>query len=381
MDPVLVAKDHAKLSPSAAARWIQCPGSVSLEAIVGYKPQHKAAADEGTMQHLLLEAYFRDDADPVSFVGKKLIGVEVTADHAAMVQTAIDWLLDYRRTRACRFESEARMHVYRAFERVGPKEIFGTADITGHRGADEALVFDYKGGFHPVDVETSHQLRLYAIGLQAQNEWKFPSVRLVIFQPRAGGASEMVLSRGELRNLVPFYQGAIDKALGDGAPLNPSEDACRFCPAAGACPALQQQAIDAVKQEFKNPVLLTREEIAAILAQAPRIRAALDAVESHAVQTMQAGISIPGFKLVAGDAHRKWKDGVEDKLKALALAAGHTYGEMAPRKLLTPAQMDKLLGKDFAPKLAKFWVKPPGKPVLTTEDDRRPPLDSDFKAD
>ena len=45
---------HAKLSPSAASRWINCPGSVALCATLP-KPPSTFYADEGTSAHALAE--------------------------------------------------------------------------------------------------------------------------------------------------------------------------------------------------------------------------------------------------------------------------------------------------------------------------------------
>jgi len=40
---------HAKLSPSSAARWMTCPGSVALSE--GIEDTSSKNADEGTMMH------------------------------------------------------------------------------------------------------------------------------------------------------------------------------------------------------------------------------------------------------------------------------------------------------------------------------------------
>ena len=45
---------HAKLSPSAAARWINCPGSIRLSEKVP-PPPSSDYADEGTLAHAVAE--------------------------------------------------------------------------------------------------------------------------------------------------------------------------------------------------------------------------------------------------------------------------------------------------------------------------------------
>ena len=49
-----MSKAHAKLSPSAAYRWINCPGSVALAEQCPPAPS-SAYADEGTLAHAVAE--------------------------------------------------------------------------------------------------------------------------------------------------------------------------------------------------------------------------------------------------------------------------------------------------------------------------------------
>ena len=75
--------------------------------------------------------------------------------------------------------------------------------------------------------------------------------------------------------------------------------------------------------------------------------------------------SVPFYKLVEGRSLRIWGD--EESVKT---AFGVLMGERiyAPRKLLSPAQMEKVVSKED---VARFTVKPPGKPTVVKATDKR----------
>ena len=61
---------HATLSPSAAVRWINCPGSVGISAQLPPAPS-STYADEGTLAHLFAEHKVLLAADEIT---KKYFG-------------------------------------------------------------------------------------------------------------------------------------------------------------------------------------------------------------------------------------------------------------------------------------------------------------------
>ena len=373
--------DHATLSPSSAGRWMTCPGSVALVATMPDRPTYNASADAGTAEHAVLEACLTFNDEAAKYIGTTPKGTStvITEEAAKAVQSCLDYLMPYRRA-GWRVRAEERMHVYKAFDGVDSETLFGTADVVGWKDHGEALILDYKGGRIPVNVEDSKQLRLYALGLMASTGWVFAQVKLVIFQPKAGGPSEVILTRSELEELVPTYQSAIDEALSHDAPLKPSEEACRWCAAAARCPEVQKQALAVAQERFMEPATLTNEQVAHVLANASRIRAALEAVESFALQQMQLGVEVPGFKLVEGKAHRRWKEGSIVNLRAMLRKLKFTAEQFSPPKLLSPAQMEKLVGRPLVGKLASYWEQPVGEPSIVPASDKRPALNPRFKA-
>ena len=87
------------------------------------------------------------------------------------------------------------------------------------------------------------------------------------------------------------------------------------------------------------------------------------------------GKPAPGWKAVEGrQGNRKWKD----ELEALHIldAAGYDRAETTETHLLSPAGVDKLVGKKRAAELLAGQIeRSPGSPILVPESDKRPPYD------
>jgi hypothetical protein len=85
--------DHAKLSPSGAHRWIECPGSVRMTAGLPRKSSPYAA--EGTAAHQLAEMCLRNGKNAAEYLGTIIKTKEdgdwnVTPDMAEAVQYHLD---------------------------------------------------------------------------------------------------------------------------------------------------------------------------------------------------------------------------------------------------------------------------------------------------
>lgn len=86
-----------------------------------------------------------------------------------------------------------------------------------------------------------------------------------------------------------------------------------------------------------------------------------------------------GFKLVEGRSNRKFSD--ETAVAEAAKNAG--FIDIYKTSLITLTEMEKLMGKkEFQNILGDLVYKPPGKPTLVPENDKRPELHiSDAKND
>jgi hypothetical protein len=113
--------------------------------------------------------------------------------------------------------------------------------------------------------------------------------------------------------------------------------------------------------------------VADILKQEPVITAWLKAVKDRALTQMLNGEQIPGYKVVEGRGSRDWRD-VKAVESALLRAGFEPEQYMAEPKLLSPAQMEKSLGKKRAQELVgEFINTEPGNPVIAPATDKREP--------
>jgi len=177
----------------------------------------------------------------------------------------------------------------------------------------------------------------------------------------------------------------------------PSEDACRFCRARHRCRARAKWVFNMVDPDY--PVL-SNNELAIILPHMAEMKRALEAWAETAMYEVEQGNPVGDYKRVAGKrGNRAWLD--EDAaIKALTSRAKLTGGGMKkaevfePGKLLSPAKVEKILGKDHAiittttregdivKKIdSEFISRSPGKPVLVPGDDPRDSLEVDAAAE
>jgi hypothetical protein len=356
---------HAKLSPSAAKRWLACPGSVALGSEV-VDPGSRAA-DEGTAGHALFERSIRLGKRPRFWQDDIIEGVKVTTEMVEWVTSAVEWVKEYLRANPNSIVYTEEKVVIGPAIGVGADECYGTCDLF-ILTPTELVVFDLKLGYVPVEVEDNPQLELYALGFHRDMGGLFEHVRLVIHQPRAGGPKEVVVPFEALvEKARTTYGPGARAALQPGAKLSPVEEACRWCPAAALCPALQSEAIEMARAEFGSYDTISKEQMLTVLDKAEIIETALKAVRSQAMKLLALGQDVPGWKLVAGNKRRAWKD--EEQVK-------RELPELLVKELVTPPQAEKLVGKE---KVAPFIHTPTGEPTLVRSSDRRPALPADFQ--
>jgi len=360
---------HAKLSASGAAMWMACPASVRLSQ--GITETTSVHAAEGTAAHALAEMCLRDGADTNVHLEDNVEGFVVTDEMADAVQI----YLDYVRALPGDLRVEERVR----FDDYVP-EGFGTVDALNLGDDGTIYITDLKYGRGvQVDAENNPQAMCYALGALADYGFvdEFETVAIAIVQPRLDHISEWRTTVAELRTWAEQTLGpAAQVALTDNAPAVPGEKQCRWCRAKGSCRVLADHVRALACEGFggAEPELLAPDQLGACLDAVPLIKGWIEAVHAHALGVLRRGDPVPGWKMVEGRAQRRWDDEttVEKALTRAKIKAADRF----TKKLISPAQAEKLLGKEHA-LLARHIVRPDGAPTLAPANDKRPALDLD----
>jgi len=126
------------------------------------------------------------------------------------------------------------------------------------------------------------------------------------------------------------------------------------------------------------PNNLDETEIAAILPRIDDFVSWVNDIKEYALLQALSGITYEGYKVVEGKSNRKYTD--DDSVATKVTDTGFDPYE---KKLLGITAMTSLLGKKkFDELLGDFIHKPPGKPTLVSDNDKRPALSTvkdDFK--
>jgi hypothetical protein len=377
-------RTHAVFAPSAAHRWFHCPGSIALSAdIVGVASSY---AKEGTSVHEVIAECLRTGENAVAHIGRmvQVEGEEFLIDEHACECAQV--FLDYVRAKACagyQLQVECKLDLsHLAADQYG----HGDA-VLYHPETSDLIVADYKHGRGiVVTVEDNPQLLSYGSGARRMHGGA-RSLTLTVVQPRAGNPAvrEWKTSIARLYNFEDEFKAAVARAQMPEAPLIPG-DWCQFCPALGVCPAVRNKALEVARAEFAMmdeppPLrLLSDDELGMILSQATMIEHWIEAVRKEGLQRALANQIPTGWKVVRRRTLRRWKD------EAAVEAALVDVLDMDPdqiwqHRLLSPAQIEKVLGKANADMITPLVEKPLGEPTLAPLDDKREALKIDPRAE
>ena len=364
---------HSIYGGSGAHRYLYCAGSIKAEE--GIPDETSEFAQLGTDSHELSDICFKNKRTTRSFIGQKpLTNKErvVDAEMADYVQQYVDFVTAIGGDQ----EYEQRVTYYEYIPGG-----FGTADVIIVKD-DTLYVIDLKYGKGiKVDADNNPAMQLYGLGalLERDSFQSFEKVILIIHQPRLNHISEWETTPGALYKFGEFAKERVELTRAENPERTPGEKQCQWCRAKATCPALQTQTEHALMVEFedlsvkplKEPKELTDQDLAFVLQHKVTIEKWLKSVEQHVVGKIESGHGFPGFKMVEGRSNRKWADEKEaEKLLRKLLGAEDAYN----KKLLTAPQAEKALGKEDKGKIRDLIVKPEGKPVLVSEDDKRPPM-------
>ena len=372
-----MARKHAVLSASSAARWIACPPSARLNAEKADTPSEYAV--QGTDAHALCEYKLRKalggkTRDPTKHLTSYDTEMEECAE--AYCQFVIELVGQFRDESKDTVISVEQRVDFSAFVPDG----FGTADTLIISGTTVCIV-DYKYG-KGIEVSADHnpQMMCYALGCIQMFDglYDIEEVRMVIFQPRLANISEFSISKADLLawaqdTLVPAAKLA---HKGEGEFCAGAH--CQFCKIKATCRKRAEYNLELAQYDFEMPPTLEDSEVEAVLAKADTLAAWVSDIKDYALQRAIQGKQWTDWKLVEGRSNRKYTDEA-----AVAKTVKEAGFEPYEQKLLGITAMTGLLGKSkFEELLGSLVIKPQGKPTLAPMSDKRPVMNTaaeDFK--
>lgn len=351
---------------------MNCPGSVRLSA--GLPNPSSEHAQEGTAAHALAELALRNNCDPDVYIGTTLEGVEVSEDMADYVRIFVEYcrrqMLDAQPFAANSPTADGFWWVERKFNLAQlnpPTSMFGTADFVIYDERTRTLeVVDLKyGAGVVVQVKGNPQLRYYALGAALSLQGlPIEQVRITIVQPRVSHPDGIIRSETlDYLELIGFAGDLLDAARETQKPDAPLKagDHCRWCLARGVCPEQKRNALEVAQAEFGGleevmppiPELIPDDQFAEMMQKLPILEDWIKAMRARALSELESGKDVPGLKLVAKRANRKWVDA--DETAQWLRGKGNLDEEIYERKLKSPSQIEKLVGKKNLP--SDLWVK------------------------
>jgi hypothetical protein len=367
---------HALYSPSSFDRVIECPGS--LRESTGMPDKSSKFAEEGTRAHemaaSILEGHIVNLLD--------WHDVENAAEMHDHVLVYTGHVLDLAP------EDDDVLLVEQRVQLGANPEVFGTADaIVWSPSKSTLYVRDLKfGAGIAVEVDDNTQMKLYALMALVTSKYPARKVNIGIVQPRCFHAAGPVrTTEFDAIDLLDFWddvENAIRASKAPDAPLKPGAH-CRFCKAAPKCKAVKATAQGVARMVFAPNAAYNGEDLQKTLDWLPVLEAYIKNVREFAYAEAEKGKPIPGYKLVAKNATRRWRDSID--APELAALLGVPIAELMTEpsikgvseiQRLAPGKNDK----ERAAVLEPFVAKVSSGHTLVHASDKREAIRVDAKA-
>jgi hypothetical protein len=341
-----MATKQLSLRASAASRWIACPASARLSALMPYV-EGGEAAKIGTAIHALAESCFKLDSDPINSIGTVVEGITMTQENCEMALEHLKaiWSMEDELG-----EGSVTVEKFLPYQDTNKAKVGGTTDVIGiSKEKRKLIIADLKTGRGYIDAD-NEQLKLYALAaLEGEQLYQdIDTIELWIIQPHHGDVRKHSMTTQELVDWEHYVlTPAIENALNPAFPPVPSDSACQYCNARTICPA--QSNLAEVVATAPPVEMLTEGQISVLLTKFDMVEGYIKAVREHALKRMESGSVIDGWQLQPKRALRSWTD--EKEAYAGLLALGLDPKEVKKTEMITPAQAEKLLTKDLKPSL------------------------------
>jgi len=373
---------HALLSASSAERWLNCTPSARLCEKMEDTASPYAA--EGSLAHSLGELILKKELKRITKRQFDAALKQIQADEL-YYEGMFDEVEDYTNYVLEKYNeavSKSKDAVIFLEEKLDYSsfvpEGFGTGDCIII--ADSLLeIIDLKFGkgveVSPID---NPQLKLYALGAYEKYGFIYgiEKITVTIAQVRLNNISCWTITAAMLEEWAENELKPKAKLAYEGKGDTVPGPWCGFCKVKATCKARAEVNLAFYDQYHKDPNLLNATEIAEILGQADEIEKWAKDLREYALDEALKGTKFPGWKLVEGRSVRTISD--QSALANMLIAEGYPEDQIyKPKTLEGITNLERVIGKKKFSELAKDYItKPPGKPVLVTEDDKRPEINS-----
>jgi hypothetical protein len=272
-------------------------------------------------------------------------------------------------------------------------QLFGRNDLVLYKTREQELwLWDYKHGAGVyVEAEGNEQLAFYMVGaILKLSGHPIKRIVLTIVQPNFDCA-EGPIRRWEVTPYEAFewlgrFQEAYQLANSDKATWV-TGDHCRWCAGAAGCDALHLQSLEGFLQPSgavvtPDPKQMTSLEMGHRLRQADIIELWIKTLRERAYSEALAGRPPHGFKLVDKRATRKWIGDLKETVDGIRKAyPGISLDEITSYKAVSPAQLEKLVGKECMTLVSGMIVKESSGKALVPASDERAEVKTGIEAD
>lgn len=380
---------HARLSPSAAKRWLNCTPSVLMEE--QYEDSTSPAAAEGTAAHELAELLLRreiNDVEP-SFFKARLSEMKQGPYYSEAMAEYVSEYVSFVMERFAMAKvkcPDAKLVLETVVDLSGYiPEGYGTVDV--HIITEPTLeIIDLKYGKGVlVEVENNDQLLCYGLGAYEHNSvlYYIREVAMTIYQPRMDNIATVIMKAEDLiewgvKVLVPgaklAYAGKGEFKTGEH---------CKFCRAKMACATYYNERKEAIEMlEFVAANTIKDEDVSYALSIAKETENWLNGIKEYALKEAVLKRKVwPGYKLVEGRSITVITNPVA-AYNILIKEGYHTSDINKPTTLRGITDLRALVGtKKLDTLLKPVFKKPRGKPTLAPLSDKRQPMSSNASID
>jgi len=352
--------EHATLRPpSAAYRWLSCPGSV--DALKLYDNLPSEASLRGDAAHALL-------ADAITW--------GVTPNHPDTdivegVMLALEYVMqEYKfHGKGCELICEQTLEIPETGE-------FGTLDV-GFITPSLIHVIDYKNGYVPVNIRMNPQLLLYLCGLIAKyGERKH--YKISVIQPNYTHVDGKIRHHDVTPDDLAWFRKEVAYALTRSEVVAGTHCRTSYCPARGTCSIFKGWAEENLKLAYYpgESIAMSDEELSQALDQAEVLQGWRDQLRGEAMRRiLQQGKTLQGYKVVKAKKDRAFRD---EKAKAAVYQQlqelGATEDDLRPRGEIGVAGVERIIKRVFKPQGRGAWLK--GMQAICGPDMLEPPNQS-----